>query len=221
MDTEQEERPKGVHCSESGAEDTVNTHESEVSEENKADEECDEQERQRYLHALNVTEAIARYGKSQGDQVARHPRLLNRGEPTGRKDDRETRQKPLVEATIPTRRKQTNTAKARLRKPRPGEQKQEKWNVSQSSCFPKSEGRHHRWNGKNGLKKEERHNRDDSAYDQARREPVPSHNLQENSQARFFQLDTTTARRNQPVKRWSVLRQAPRGRGKRRPAQAR
>ena len=166
-----------------------------------------------------MTEAIARYGKSQGDSVARHPRLLNRGEPTGRKDDRETHPKPpRVEATIPTRRKQANTAKARLCKPRPREQKQEKRNVSQSSCFPKSEGRHHRWNGKNGKKKggEAR-----QAYDQARREPVPSHNLQENSQARFFQLDTTTARRKQPVKRRSVLRQAPRGRGKRRPAQAR
>ena len=57
----------------------------------------------------------------------------------------------------------------------------------------------------NGLKKEERHDRDDSAYDQARLEPVPSHNLRENSQARFFQLDTTTARRNQPVKKRSIL----------------
>ena len=73
----------------------------------------------------------------------------------------------------------------------------------------------------NSLKKEERHDRYDSAYDQARKEPVPSHNLQENSQARFFQLYKTTARRKQPVKRQSVLQQAPRGRGKRRPAQAR
>ena len=73
----------------------------------------------------------------------------------------------------------------------------------------------------NGLKKEERHDRNDSAYDQARKEPVPSHNLQENSQARLLQLDTTTARRNQLVKRRNVLRQAPKGRGKRRPAQAR
>ena len=30
------------------------------------------------------------------------------------------------------------------------------------------------------------------------KEPEPSHNLQENSQARFFQLDITTVRRNQP-----------------------
>ena len=73
----------------------------------------------------------------------------------------------------------------------------------------------------NGLKKEERHDRYDSAYNQARKEPLPSHNLQENSQARFFQLDPTTARRYQPVKRRSVLWQALRGRGKRRPAQAR
>ena len=47
MDNELEERPKGVRRSESGAEDTVNTHEGEVFEENKAGEGCDEQERQR------------------------------------------------------------------------------------------------------------------------------------------------------------------------------
>ena len=47
MDTEQEERPKGVRRSESGAEDTVNTYEGEISEENKAADGCDEQERQR------------------------------------------------------------------------------------------------------------------------------------------------------------------------------
>ena len=46
MDTEQGERPKGDRRSESGAEDTVNI-EAEVSEENKAGEGCDEQERQR------------------------------------------------------------------------------------------------------------------------------------------------------------------------------
>ena len=167
-------------------------------------------------------EAIALYGKSQGDQVAWHPRLLNRGEPTGRKDDRETHPKPPgVEATIPTRKKQANTAKARLRKPRPGEQIQENGTFLNLHAFRRVKAVT-TGGTENGLKKkEERHDRDDSAYDQARREPVPSHNLQENSQARFFQLDTTTARRNQPVKRRSVLRQAPRGRGKRRPAQVR
>ena len=52
-------------------------------------------------------------------------------------------------------------------------------------------------------------------------EPVYSHNLQENSQARFCQLDTTVARRNRLVKSRRSLQEAPRGRGKRRPAQAR
>ena len=47
MDTEQGERLKGDRRSESGAEDTVNTHEAEVFEGNKAGEGCDEQERQR------------------------------------------------------------------------------------------------------------------------------------------------------------------------------
>ena len=44
-------------------------------------------------HNLNVTEAIAQETKSQGDQVARHPRLLNQGGSTGRRRhdlDRET-----------------------------------------------------------------------------------------------------------------------------------
>ena len=146
---------------------------------------------------------------------------LNRGEPTGRKNDRETHPKlPRVEATIPTRRKQANTAKARLRKPRPGEQFKKNGTFPNLNAFRRVKAVT-TGGTENGLKKEERHDRNDSAYDQARNEPVPSHNLQENSQARFFQLDTTTARRNQPVKRRSVLRQAPRGRGKRRPAQAR
>ena len=47
MDTEEGERPKGARRSESGAEDTVNTHEAEVFEESKAGEGCDEQEWQR------------------------------------------------------------------------------------------------------------------------------------------------------------------------------
>ena len=43
--------------------------------------------------------------------------------------------------------KPTHTVKARTCKPRPGDQKKKKRNVSQSQCFLKSEGRHHRWNG--------------------------------------------------------------------------
>ena len=47
METEQEERPKGVRRSESGAEDTVNTADGKVFEENKAGQGCEESERQR------------------------------------------------------------------------------------------------------------------------------------------------------------------------------
>ena len=65
MDTKQGERPKGARRSESGAEDTVNTHEAEVFKENKAGEGCDEQERQRQLHALNGMETIARRARAR------------------------------------------------------------------------------------------------------------------------------------------------------------
>ena len=51
MDTEQGERPKGERLPESGAKDPVDTHEAEDFEENQAGEGCDEQERQRELHA--------------------------------------------------------------------------------------------------------------------------------------------------------------------------
>ena len=82
----------------------------------------------------DVTEAIARSSKSQGDQVARHPRLLNRGESTGRR--RRPRDSPenLHKWKPPFQPggKQANTAKARPRKQRPGEQRKEKRNVSQS-----------------------------------------------------------------------------------------
>ena len=140
-----------------------------------------------------MTEAIAQQGKSQGDQVARHPRLLNQGEPTGRKDDRETHPKPpQEEATIPTRRKQANTAKARFRKPRPGEQIKKNGTFLNDNAFRRVKAVTTSGT-ETGLKKEDRY---DGAYDQAWKEPVPSHTLQENSQARFFQLNTTTARRN-------------------------
>ena len=146
---------------------------------------------------------------------------MNREEPTGRQDNRETHLKlPRVEATIPTRRKQANTAKARLRKPRPWEQRQENETFPNLNAFRRVKAVT-TGETENGLKKEERHDRYDSADDQARKEPVPRHNLQENIQARCYQLEPTTARRNQPVKRQNVLQQAPRGRGKRRPARVR
>ena len=98
--------------------------------------------------SLKVTEAIARYGKGQGDQVARHPCFLNRGEPTSRKTTERLARNPhkwklpfQPEENKPTLRKQDSASRdlgSRTRKRK----------VSRSPCFPKSEGRHHRWNGK-------------------------------------------------------------------------
>ena len=51
----------------------------------------------------------------------------------------------------------------------------------------------------NGQKRR-RHDRYDSAQGKAQEEPEPSHNLQENSYARFLQLDKTTMRRNSRCK---------------------
>ena len=141
----------------------------------------------------------------------RHPRHWNRGESTGRR--RRPRDSPehLHKWKPPFQPggKQANTAKAEKRKT-------DRFPIL---CFPKSEGRHHRQNGEwpkkggtTGLTVPmTRHGQ----------EPEPSHTLQENSYARFFQLDKTTVRRNQPVQSRSGLRQAQRGRGKGRPAQAR
>ena len=104
--------------------------------------------------------------------------------------------------------KQAHTAKARTRKPRPGEQKKKNGTFLNLNAFRRVKAVT-TGGTENGPKKEERHDRDDSAYDQ------------ENSQARFCQLDTTVARRNRLVKSRRGPRQALRGRGKRRPAQAR
>ena len=157
--------------------------------------------------------------RARETQVIRPSRLLHRGEPTGRKDNWKTHPKPpRMEATLPTTWKPANTERARPRKPWPGGAEPEKQKVSWSACFPKSEGRHHRWNGKNWPIKR-------GAARQCLRpgteNPCRVRTPQENSQARFIQLDTTSARRNQPVTGQSILRQAPRGRGKTRPAQAR
>ena len=180
MDTEQGERPKGDRRPESGAEDTVNTHEAEVSEENKAG------------WRVWITGAAAvgacperdggnsSIGQEPGRPGSPAPKALESGRThrPNKATERLAKKPPRVEVTIPTRRKHANTAKARPRKPRPGEQREEKRNVSQSKCFPKSEGRNHRRNGEWPM---ERHDRYDS---------VPSQNLQENSQARFIQLHT-------------------------------
>ena len=73
-----------------------------------------------------MTETIARETKSPGDQVARHPRLLNRGGSTGRRrhdPDRETHPEASTSGSHhSSQEEQTHTAKARTHKPRPGEQ---------------------------------------------------------------------------------------------------
>ena len=134
--------------------------------------------------------------------------------------ERLPRTPPQVEVTIPTRRKTSQHCESKAPKPRPEEPRKERTDRFSILCFPKSEGHHHRRNGEwpkkgggtTGLTVPmTRHGQ----------EPEPSYNLQDNSQARFIQLDKTTVRRNQPVQSRSGLRQAPRGRGKRRPAQAR
>ena len=127
-----------------------------------------------------------------------------------------TRKPPQVEATIPTRRKTSQHCENKTTQAETWGAEKEKRNVFQSNAFRRVKAVT-TGGTENGPKKEERHDRDNSAYDQAR-EGTPSHNLQENSQARFCQLDTTTERRNQPAKSRRGLRQAPRGRGKRRPA---
>ena len=53
-----------------------------------------------------------------------------------------------------------------------------------------------------------------------RHQPKTSHHPHENSQARFLQLDKIKNEENHPVQSQSVLRSAPRGLGKRKPAQA-
>ena len=81
--------------------------------------------------------------------------------------ERLPRTPPQVEATIPTRRKTSQHCESKAPKPRPGEPRKEKRTVSQFYAFRRvkaiTTGR-----TENGLKKEERHDRTDSAYDKAR-----------------------------------------------------
>ena len=172
-----------------------------------------------------MTEATARETKSQGDKVAQHPRLLNWGGPTGRRShdlDQETpRKPPQVEVPIPTGRKTSPHCESKNPQAETWGAEIENQNVSPSQCFPKSEGRHHRWNGEWPKKWRKGMTVKPVPTTRNGKEPVYSHNLQGNSQARFCQLDTTVARRNRQMKSRRGLRQTPRGRGRRRPAQAR
>ena len=82
--------------------------------------------------------------------------------------ERLPRTPPQVEATIPTRRKTSQHCESKTPKPRPGEQRKEKRNVSQFNAFRRVKAVT-TGGTENGLKKEERHNRADSAYDKARK----------------------------------------------------
>ena len=82
--------------------------------------------------------------------------------------ERLPRRPPQVEATIPTRRKTSQHSESKTPKPRPGEQRKEKRNVSQSNAFRRVKAVT-TGGTENGRKKEERHDRADSAYDKARK----------------------------------------------------
>ena len=82
--------------------------------------------------------------------------------------ERLPRTPPQVEATIPTRRKTGQHCESKTPKQRPGEPRKEKRNVSQFNALRRVKavtiG-----GTENGLTKEERHDRADSAYDKARK----------------------------------------------------
>ena len=81
--------------------------------------------------------------------------------------ERLPRTPPQVEVTIPTRRKTSQHCESKTPKPRPGEPRKEKRTVSQFHAFRRvkdvTTG-----GTENVLKKEERHDRADSAYDKVR-----------------------------------------------------
>ena len=170
-------------------------------------------------HNLNVMEATARETKSQGDQVARNPRLWNRGESTGRRRHDLNRETNPEASTSGSHHSNQEENKPTLRKQRPAsrdlgsrKRKTECFSISMLS----EEGRPAQ-PVEQRMAQKMRKGTTGTPVPMTRhgKETVHSHNLQENSQARFCQLDTTVARRNRPVKSRRGLRQAPRGRGKR------
>ena len=141
-----------------------------------------------------MTEATARFS----------PMHLNRGESTGRRRRPRDSPEPLHKWKAPfqpTLRKQGPQAETW------GAEKRKKDSFS-NLCFLKSESRHHQQNGE--WPKKRRRGTTGLTVPMTRhgQEPEPSHNLQENSHARFLQLDKTTVRRNQPEQSRSRLRQA-------------
>ena len=80
--------------------------------------------------------------------------------------ERLPRTPPQKEATIPTRKKTSQHCESKAPKPRPGEPRKEKRTVSQFYAFRRVKAVT-TGGTENSLKKEERHDRADSAYDKA------------------------------------------------------
>ena len=96
-------------------------------------------------------------GNSSRDQEpggpgSRAPKALESGRTNrpkkARPRARDSRKPPQVEAPIPTRRKTSPHCESKDPQAETWGAEIEKQNVSLSQCLPKSEGRHHRWNGK-------------------------------------------------------------------------
>ena len=134
--------------------------------------------------------------------------------------ERLTRKPPQVEATIPTRRKTSQHCESKILQAETWGA--EKRKTERFSILMLSEEWRSSPPGERRMAQKRRRGTTGTPVPMTRngKEPVYSHNLQENSQDRFCQLDTTVTRRKRPVKRQRGLRQAPRGRGKRRSAQA-
>ena len=120
----------------------------------------------------NVTEAIARETKSQGDQVARHPRLLSQGGSTGR------RRHDLDQATHPeaptsgSHHSNQEENKPTLRKQGPASRDLGSRNRKNKTFLNLNFRRVKAvttGGTENGPKQEEKHDRDASADDQERK----------------------------------------------------
>ena len=127
-------------------------------------------------------------------QGSPEPKALESGR-TNRSKKARPRPRDSPEASIPTRRKTSPHCESKDPQAETWGAEIEKRKVSQSQSFPKNEGRYHRWNGEWPKKRRKGTTVTPVPTTRNGKEPVYSHNLQENSQTRFCQLDTTVARR--------------------------
>ena len=122
----------------------------------------------------NSTQPERDGGNSSIEQEPRRPgkpapKALESGRIHGPKKatERLPRTPPQVEGTIPTRRKTSQHCESKAPKLRPGEPRKEKRTVSQIYAFRRVKAVT-TGGTENGLKKEERHDRAESAYNKAR-----------------------------------------------------